>query len=329
MTRRRRPGSSAAGTAWAFVSAVAVCAAGAGPPEVEPYEPGSVVEGKALGEWSVEWWRWALSYPRDSNPLLDGTGKGCAAGQSGPVFFLGALEDPSRQVVISVRDECRVPEETHLFFPIFASIVLGTGGGGEDCGECEEVDGHLEPVKLYCMVDGTWLADLEQHRESSSGCFDITLPEDNLEARAAGDYSACAGGYWIMLPPLPPGTHIIRYQALRGDPENPLQEFSITYFLQVGGPPPPAGFRRADVSGDAGIDLSDPIGILEWLFIDGRPPPCPDAADAQDDGAIDLSDPIFIINFLYLSGPAPASPGPIRCGDDPSEDDLGECSPSC
>src|SRR5690242_15482225 len=44
--------------------------------------------GATYGEWSARWWQWAFSLPVDHHPLFDTAD--CSAGQSGPVWFLGA-----------------------------------------------------------------------------------------------------------------------------------------------------------------------------------------------------------------------------------------------
>jgi len=73
---------------------VAICATAApvlagagnqGNPGIIP--PHAKFRGKTYGEWSAEWWRWALSLPTTAHPLLD-TGD-CSEGQSGKVWFLG------------------------------------------------------------------------------------------------------------------------------------------------------------------------------------------------------------------------------------------------
>ena len=84
-------------------------------------------------------------------------------------------------------------------------------------------------------------------------------------------------------------------------------------------------FRRGDATADGGIDLSDGVSILNWLFLGGPQPPCQDAADTNDSGGIDLSDAVSILNFLFLGGVEPAPPGPTDPGVDPTPDDLPPC----
>jgi len=44
--------------------------------------------GLSYGDWTVKWWQWTISIPKDINPGGDTTGKNCDLKQSGPVWFL-------------------------------------------------------------------------------------------------------------------------------------------------------------------------------------------------------------------------------------------------
>jgi hypothetical protein len=83
-------------------------------------------------------------------------------------------------------------------------------------------------------------------------------------------------------------------------------------------------FRRGDATADGVTNLTDPISILNFLFLGGSSPPCPDAADADDSGGVDITDAVRILNFLFLGGSPPPAPFPA-CGADPSQDGL-ECT---
>jgi hypothetical protein len=71
-------------------------------------------------------------------------------------------------------------------------------------------------------------------------------------------------------------------------------------------------FRRGDVEG-RGIDLTDPVALLIFLFLGGAAPSCPAAADANGDGELNLSDPISLLTYLFQSGLPPPAPFP-DCG---------------
>ena len=82
------------------------------------------------------------------------------------------------------------------------------------------------------------------------------------------------------------------------------------------------GFIRGDANKDDGVDISDPIFALQWIFNGARTPPCLDAADANNDTRNDISDTIWLFNYLFKGGPQPSEPFP-QPGVDPSDDGLG------
>src|SRR5262245_59217771 len=92
------------GAAWAQSSNPRII-----PPNAHPY-------GMTYGEWSADWWKWALALPKDQNPLYDQEGN-CsngANGQHGPVWFLVGVINESG----AADRNCTVPAGKALFFPI-------------------------------------------------------------------------------------------------------------------------------------------------------------------------------------------------------------------
>ncbi|MDX9856895.1 MAG: hypothetical protein RBT76_03810 [candidate division Zixibacteria bacterium] len=65
-----------------------------------------------------------------------------------------------------------------------------------------------------------------------------------------------------------------------------------------------------NVNGDPldSSDLSDLIFLVNYLFLGGQGPVCPDEANVDGDSqsAIDLSDLIYLVGFLFQGGPEPA-----------------------
>ncbi len=86
--------------------------------------------------------------------------------------------------------------------------------------------------------------------------------------------------------------------------------------------PPTIEFIRGDMNLDGLVDVSDPIGILSWIF-EGFTANCLDAADANDDGMVDIGDPIFLLGFQFSHTAPPPEPFP-QAGPDPTADNL-EC----
>lgn len=183
------------------------------------------VKGNTYGEWSARWWQWLLSIPEATNPNLDETGADCAQGQTGDVWFL-AGNFGGEPVVRS----CTVPKGSFLFFPILGALF---GAAVADCepslpdvvcnindlrAAVEEREDN--PVRLRLNVDGEIMTrpDLIGQRVTSP-VLDITLPEGNILGIDPGLYTPqVSDGYWIMLQPLPPGEHTIRFIGeLQGD----------------------------------------------------------------------------------------------------------------
>jgi len=88
------------------------------------------------------------------------------------------------------------------------------------------------------------------------------------------------------------------------------------------------GFSRGDCNGDTLWDLSDPIGLLHYLLIEGPSPRCSDACDINDDGMLDISDGIYALGGLFGVGAPPLAPYP-DCGHDETADSLRCEMPPC
>ena len=92
-------------------------------------------------------------------------------------------------------------------------------------------------------------------------------------------------------------------------------------------------FLRGDANLDSSVDISDPVRILNILFLGSEKPDCDDLLDSNDDGSIDISDGVFLLAFLFGGGASPPAPFPT-CGPDETPDALGctsyfVCSPTC
>lgn len=83
-------------------------------------------------------------------------------------------------------------------------------------------------------------------------------------------------------------------------------------------------FVRADATGEGMVDISDPIAILNHLFLGGEIRCCTDALDANDDGEVDIGDPVFALIFLFSGGARIPQPFP-RAGGDRTEDEILCC----
>jgi hypothetical protein len=213
-----------------MVLAPMVAAAGNPNPGVVPVD--SKFFGKTYGDWSEEWWKWALSIPADRNPLLDTTGDFCAERQSGNVWFLaGTLGETG------VVRNCEVPFGKALFFPIInseASIKEKIYGSNEEELRAS-VKSDIDKVTFTeVTVDDTSLTHLNNYRVGSD-LFVFWLPKNNILGLTVPPHSskAVTDGYWIMLKPLSAGQHVIHIHGKAKMSETFTFETEVTYNLNV------------------------------------------------------------------------------------------------
>ena len=79
------------------------------------------------------------------------------------------------------------------------------------------------------------------------------------------------------------------------------------------GQPAFPSFVRGNADGIGGINISDGVFVLNFLFDGGLAPPCREAANADGFGGIDITDVVYILNFLFIGGHPPPAPYPT-CG---------------
>ncbi len=200
------------------------------------FPPYATVFGKTYGEWSAEWWEWNFSIPVPSNPSFDTTGGNCRIHQSRPVFFLAgtATGEP-------VTRGCTVPSEKPLFFPLInvecSNVESPPFFGSTDeerLGCAQAFINDVGRSTLNATIDGVKVKHLKRFRVESPP-FDFRMPAQNnilflpnvTSGRSASD------GYWLMLKPLSPGTHVLHFEAALVS--GPFAGFSqnVTYHLTV------------------------------------------------------------------------------------------------
>ena len=77
-------------------------------------------------------------------------------------------------------------------------------------------------------------------------------------------------------------------------------------------------FQRGDCNGDASLNLTDGVFLLNYLFLQGPRPPCEAACDSGGDGQLNLTSGVFLLNYLFLQGPSLPAPFP-DCGSSAGE----------
>jgi len=189
--------------------------------------------GLTYGEWSAQWWQWYWATATVDSPSLDPTGAMAANGQSGPVWFLTwPLVDPS-----AVR-EIKMPQGTALLFPAtnHDSLFDLPPTATPDERRQAAMDIFKWIVSTSADVDGVPVNDLTSYAAVSPE-YDVVLPENNIFNVPAGQYGPTfSAGYYILLKPLPRGTHTVHFAfSFFWPPANQVLSLDTTYIVHVFG----------------------------------------------------------------------------------------------
>jgi hypothetical protein len=204
------------------------------------------VYGKTYGEWSAAWWQWALAGPKGNNAVQDTTGEFCDVDQpKGKVWFLAGT-----QGLTGVERTCTIPHNRALFYPL-------VNNGWVDCPppstDTTLTDAEVRDImnfvagdaacQLKSTLDGVSISSLQIPTvRTQSPKFSATLPPNHIFAGACspalppGDSGRMISeGYWVMLPPLSPGTHVLTLHGAACDPMtgDVFFENEVTYTLHV------------------------------------------------------------------------------------------------
>jgi hypothetical protein len=166
--------------------------------------------GLTYGEWTVKWWQWGYSIPKNINPAYDDTGKNCAQKQEGPIWFLaGTYGHP-------VNRKCDIPAGKAILLPILNSECsfaefpkLKTLSELRVCAKTIQD----QVTTLNASVDGVPIPNLQKYRISSPP-FNFTLPQNNILGMPANvTTQAIADGNWVFLKSLSSGNHKIVFKG--------------------------------------------------------------------------------------------------------------------
>ncbi len=195
---------------------------------------GAKVAGVTQAQYSVRWWQWASRQPNGFKPYQDQTGAQCGVDQSGSVFFLAGTEGDG-----VVHRRCEVPAGKYVFMPVINMVYSNRPGWKSTCaGVTLSASANNDYLTLADVkVDGVPVKNIGSYRQRSPGCFDLFAGMPSMRDH----YPAASDGFWLMIAPLPPGTHTISVQAAYANPDcncpfgDMHQDFD--YVLVVGGAP--------------------------------------------------------------------------------------------
>lgn len=196
-------------SAWAreCVSSDAVC------------PPGSTIAGRTIGEWTVEWWKWAAARSGAESPVDDPNGANAEKGQSGPVFFVAGTRGGSAARSFTI------PSKMFVLLPVVNYIshedVSDPAFTRDPDGERADMEAKLSNLmtsttELHATMDGRSFGaeELRAHVEVAPE-FYFSAAEGNVFGIPSGRKQiAHARGYYLMLPPLATGDHLIAFGGM-------------------------------------------------------------------------------------------------------------------
>jgi hypothetical protein len=188
--------------------------------------------GLSYGDWTIKWWQWANSIPKDVNPASDTTGQYCGKGQAGPVWFLAGTAGG-----LATRS-CTIPAgKAILFGPLNAECDYASKPNLKTeqqllaCAKSEN-DGV---TGLDATVGGVKTQGLQNYRVQST-LFNFTYPNNNFNGAPVGPTQGVSDGYWAFLKPLPIGDHTVHFAgSVVNYAGGALNNFAneVTYHIKV------------------------------------------------------------------------------------------------
>ncbi|GAB3383422.1 hypothetical protein GCM10027432_13250 [Lysobacter fragariae] len=185
---------------------------------------GNDVGGVTQSEWTQRWWQWVGRFPSINDvPYRDPDGRRCAQFQEadGPVWFLAGTDGQ-----FETARSCTIPAGKHLFVPMI-NWFAAQGSCEANQVEASRFADHI--ITALVILDGRQIGDYKQMRLSSGGCF----------TPSAGKPAGATAGYWLMLSPLPAGSHTLAISAAyRDGGKELLQNFRYELTVEAGNAAP-------------------------------------------------------------------------------------------
>jgi len=157
--------------------------------------------GLTYDKWTVKWWEWICSIPKDNNPLFDWSGDNVNVNQNDQrVLFLcqtyeGVESMPFRKNIIT--------KGRSIFLPIINWISIMHEDGETDEELLKIAKNKMDVIgPLEIAINGITInKGLEKYRVLSP-FFEIDLPEKNAFGISSGKRRCISDGYWIFLHPI-------------------------------------------------------------------------------------------------------------------------------
>ena len=175
---------------------------------VEVVATDEVAYGETYAEHSAAYWQWFLSKEAEGHPGIDLPEYNVKTGQRGKVWFLPGLTG-------TVTRDVTIPAGKAVFVALLnaeaSSLEEEPFFGAteeEQRAAASAIADHI--VGLTLTINGEAVENLEDFRVVSPQ-FEFTAPTPWIFGAVGGSGTAVADGYYVLLNPLPKGTHTIRF----------------------------------------------------------------------------------------------------------------------
>ncbi|HKR44475.1 MAG TPA: hypothetical protein VJU59_33190 [Paraburkholderia sp.] len=189
---------------------------GSGNPHVIPHN--AAYRGRTYSQWEVSFWQWALALPLSPlpHPFNDCTNRPISAGQSGNVWYWSAPDQPNE---ICNQTATMIPPGTSIFLSTLdieaSSLDDPTTPFLQTTPElqlavAQQFANYIQD--LFVSIDDVPVANVTAYRTTTNQ-FTFTAPTPWVfyPTGTGGTGTAVGDGYFLMLEPLPPGSHKIHY----------------------------------------------------------------------------------------------------------------------
>ena len=171
---------------------------------VDVYAPGSAPFGKTYGEWNAQWWT-------TMGQTVEGPGHPFA---DGAVKCNGVKGDDGRAVLLagttggSATRSCKIASTKAVLIPLVNFFCSSTEAPEQELRDCASFLASTVTT-LEATVDGEAIPNLGSYL-APSPLFTFTAVANNtLGIEPPATEPAVADGYYVMLKPLPRGTHTL------------------------------------------------------------------------------------------------------------------------
>jgi hypothetical protein len=207
--------------------------------DIKPLQPGETAYGLTLAEWGEAWFQWLHSVPSSTNPNMRTSNASAytGVGQRKPVWFLPRRWGGNGDFAFT----CPVPAGCSILLsPLSVSYTWNAGTSEDELRRnlLETMDLDQTRV-LEVTVDGVPIPDVKRYRAEVPLFTANFAPGNWSNVSVSGEpfrLSAVADGFWLLLPPLPPGVHVIKSRYEVELPDGSLRRASYTHDVIVRNP---------------------------------------------------------------------------------------------